>query len=126
MSVAARWAAPLPLVLLLCSACAPGLGEPCARDSDCASGLRCSASGGKRGVCTYPEGVPDLGRRDRQPDSPPSDRGPSDAIVDGPLHDLGSEGTPDLARDATSDRRSDLPAADARAEGGLSDAKTPQ
>ena len=36
------------------------MGDFCHSDDDCGSGLLCTATGGSRGVCTYPGGTPDL------------------------------------------------------------------
>lgn len=55
------------------ASCSPGLGDFCNSDQDCEPGLRCSATNGKRGVCTYPApssldaGPQDTGAGDRGP-----------------------------------------------------------
>ena len=45
--------------LFLFFGCSFGLGDFCYRDSDCKEGLQCTAQGDQRGICTYPEGIPD-------------------------------------------------------------------
>ncbi len=35
------------------------VGDFCHSDDECGRGLRCTATGGSRGVCTYPDGVAD-------------------------------------------------------------------
>jgi hypothetical protein len=104
MTALLRALAALALVapfMALLSGCSAGLGEFCWTNDDCDAGLRCSASGtnidGDRGVCTYPDGVPDAAAPDqRQPDL----RG-SDAA------DLGLETASDLNAEATTDLTSE-------------------
>lgn len=50
------------LMVMLCTACSAELGERCRRDADCDPGLRCSSRNAEeRGVCTFAEGLPDVG-----------------------------------------------------------------
>ncbi len=94
------------LFVALLSGCSAGLGEFCWTNDDCEAGLRCSASGtyvdGDRGVCTYPDGVPDATAPDqRLPDLTRSDTA-----------DLGPETSLDLGADSVADLRPDGPQPD--------------
>jgi len=51
---------------LLLASCGAA-GDYCAEDSECPSGLICSATAGKRGVCTYPSKPNDAGLPDAKP-----------------------------------------------------------
>ena len=111
-----RLSAMLPL-LSLCS-CAAGLGEFCLTDRECEPGLRCTSRDAGRGVCTYPEGIPDtrssgsdapadLGRDRPLPRDGATDRTldwRGDGARDQTGSDLRPAPPPDLAR---SDLRSD-------------------
>jgi len=92
----------------LLSACSPGLGKLCFDDSDCKAPLRCSATTGKRGVCIYADGVPDLAT---EPDAAPDltadmslDRPPSEAMPDALPDSLPDQLAPDATPDATVDQ----------------------
>jgi hypothetical protein len=90
------------LALLSLSGCSPGLGEPCFKDSDCKAGLRCTARGDGRGVCTYPAGVADIPvlKPDKGPDAAPD----MDATPD-LLRELGPDLPGDLAPDQSPDQQ---------------------
>jgi hypothetical protein len=90
------------VALLSLPACSPGLGEVCFKDSDCKAGLRCTARGDGRGVCTYPEGIADLSvtKPDRGTDSTTADM---DAAPDLP-GELGPDLPGDLAPDQAPDQ----------------------
>ena len=74
------WPAALALLAAGCS----GVGDFCHSDDDCVRGLRCTAAGGSRGVCTYPGGTPDqaLGVDQKQPDEGVGDTTPVDSSPD--------------------------------------------
>jgi len=82
--------------------CGAGLGELCTVDQDCRSGLRCSASEGRRGVCVYTSApASDLGADAARPDAArreaaPAEGSPADAPrLEGPPADvLRLEGPP--------------------------------
>ena len=81
-------------LMLLCLALAgcSSVGDICDSDDDCGRGLRCTATVGARGVCTYAEGVADLAVK---ADLNTPDSGGSDL----PQPDLGADqSTPDLPR----------------------------
>lgn len=91
----------LALCSLLCGGCS-SVGDFCSSDDDCGQGLRCTAQAGARGVCTYPEGLPDSAPRsdsapdaalddmapDQAPDALSPDAGRDASLADSPLPDL--------------------------------------
>lgn len=119
-------------LLVMTGSCSSGLGDFCYDDSDCKAGFLCSATGQRRGVCTYPEGTADAGVDQGHLDLSPADSTDSaafdlhpdaapDASVDAAAVDLSLDAAvPDLSRDSTPDARNDLPpdaaAADASAK----------
>lgn len=57
------------LALLACvTGCGAALGDFCHSDRDCPGTLRCSALGGQRGVCVYPEALAPRDARSRGSD----------------------------------------------------------
>ena len=82
-------------LLLFLPGCSAGLGQFCFADSDCKAPLRCSATAGKRGVCTFVDGVFDLAiGPDQRADLWPLDVGPDtvDLGVDQMSPDRGPDG----------------------------------
>ncbi len=102
------------LVLVLCAThlpgCSSGLGDFCYHDGDCTSGLRCTAREDQRGICIYPEGIPDqmtavdLGRDARVDRSPLVDLSTPDGAADAGDAEVSSDhGMPDILTDAQPD-----------------------
>lgn len=99
------WGLALALLLCLGAGCEAG-GDFCRGDDDCPRGWRCSGLGDTRGVCTYPQGVPDRG-----PDAPlPADRGPEASPLDGAPEASALDGPRDSA---PADTKTDAPPPDA-------------
>lgn len=100
------------LAATLCAGCPSGIGEFCFKDQDCRPGLRCSAEDGERGVCTYPEDLPDIGEPDTARDLGPEDGPGHDAApdADGAPTDLDApvETAPDTSWDLSPDALPDL------------------
>ncbi len=90
------WALSLCAALTLLATGCASVGDFCHSDDDCGSGLRCTATGGARGVCTYPGGTPDLAAAQdlRPPDIRGADSAPADSAPDVVEPDLAE---PDLA-----------------------------
>ncbi len=109
----------LLVILVLCAAhlqgCSSGLGDFCYHDDDCTSGLRCTARDNLRGICVYPEGIPDqmtdvdLGRDSRVDRSQLVDFSTPDGAADAGDAEVSSDhGMPDTLIDAQPDP--DVPA----------------
>lgn len=60
-----RWLFAILGIGLLAGGCS-SVGDFCHSDDDCGSGLLCTATGGSRGVCTYPQGTQDLALKDQK------------------------------------------------------------
>ena len=92
-------------ILIVClvpaAAGCSAVGDFCHDDDDCGRGLRCNASPGARGICTYPEGLDDLTVTSDATDGPLA----GDQVVDRATPD---QAVPDLTDAAQPDGKSDI------------------
>lgn len=90
-----RWLL-LTLICLLLAGCGSA-GDFCEQDSDCPMGLVCSASGAKRGVCTYrKKPKQDAGAKQDSaplPDAKPASEAGADSATAAPDTGSGSDAT---------------------------------
>ncbi len=78
------WMLPAMGLALVAGGCS-SVGDFCHSDDDCGSGLRCTANGGSRGVCTYPGGTPD---QSAESDQKLPDSGYPEMVVDSQQSDI--------------------------------------